>query len=1059
MIARILGFSLRQRAFILLATGLLLLVGCWSAVRLPIDAVPDITNVQVQVNTEVPALAPEEIEKLVTFPLEIELSGVPGMTEVRSLSKFGLSQITVIFKDGTDIYHARQLISERLQNAIEKLPRGLAPKLAPITSGLGEIVFYVVDYAPGATNKPASRREQLMELEVVHDYIIKPMLRSVPGLADVNGSGGYEKQIVVLPKPERMAEAGITFSELAKVLSENTENAGGGVVNQGKEQLIIRTVGRVQTTEEIGNVPVKFGAGVRPILVKDVAEVGIGAKARTGAATRNGQEALLGTVLMLSGENSRTVAKSVAHRIEEIRPRLPLGVVMETVYDRSTLVEQTIATVGRNLFEGAVLVVVVLLALMGSWRAALIVAAAIPLSLLFAMTGMVEGRISGNLMSLGAIDFGLIIDGAVVIVENVVRSLAGKQHQLGRKLTREERLHVVASASKEVASPMFFGVVIITIVYLPILSLTGIEGRMFHPMAVTVMLCLGSALVLALTLMPALCSFVLRGQVKEGDNLPLRWAKAAYRPTLRWAIRLRWVVSAAAVALLAVAVVVFKNLGAEFVPKLDEGSFTALVTRSNTASLDTSLKMQERTEEVLLAEVPEVTAVFSRLGTPEVATDPMPVGAADLFISYKPRSEWRKVNGRRMTKDELAKNILEVIEEKVPGQEMVMSQPIEMRFNELMEGIRADVSVKLFGNDYDVLEKAASEIKELLGKVPGAGEVEFEASGRTPMLEIQVNREALINYNVSAAELNKAVTTALGGEPVGLFVEGNRRFDIVLRLPEEARENLHVLENLPVRVGGSGIVPLNKLAQLKRTASVDPIRRDSGQRRAAILVNLRGRDVEGFVREAEQKIRSGIELPEGYTIEFGGQIKNLKEARLRLAVVVPATLALIFVLVFAALGSLRQTLLIYTGVPLAATGGIFALWARGMPFSISAGVGFIALSGVAVLNGLVLISYFNQLRKQGKGVSEAVSEGALTRLRPVLMTALVASFGFVPMALATSAGAEVQRPLATVVIGGILSSTFLTLVLLPVLYEWVEGRTRLQTVSSEQTTNKKDKKG
>jgi cobalt-zinc-cadmium resistance protein CzcA len=552
---------------------------------------------------------------------------------------------------------------------------------------------------------------------------------------------------------------------------------------------------------------------------------------------------------------------------------------------------------------------------------------------------------------------------------------------------------------------------------------------------------------------------VLRGQVKEGDNLPLRWAKAAYRPTLRWAIRLRWVVSAAAVALLAVAVVVFKNLGAEFVPKLDEGSFTALVTRSNTASLDTSLKMQERTEEVLLAEVPEVTAVFSRLGTPEVATDPMPVGAADLFISYKPRSEWRKVNGRRMTKDELAKNILEVIEEKVPGQEMVMSQPIEMRFNELMEGIRADVSVKLFGNDYDVLEKAASEIKELLGKVPGAGEVEFEASGRTPMLEIQVNREALINYNVSAAELNKAVTTALGGEPVGLFVEGNRRFDIVLRLPEEARENLHVLENLPVRVGGSGIVPLNKLAQLKRTASVDPIRRDSGQRRAAILVNLRGRDVEGFVREAEQKIRSGIELPEGYTIEFGGQIKNLKEARLRLAVVVPATLALIFVLVFAALGSLRQTLLIYTGVPLAATGGIFALWARGMPFSISAGVGFIALSGVAVLNGLVLISYFNQLRKQGKGVSEAVSEGALTRLRPVLMTALVASFGFVPMALATSAGAEVQRPLATVVIGGILSSTFLTLVLLPVLYEWVEGRTRLQTVSSEQTTNKKDKKG
>jgi heavy metal efflux system protein len=516
---------------------------------------------------------------------------------------------------------------------------------------------------------------------------------------------------------------------------------------------------------------------------------------------------------------------------------------------------------------------------------------------------------------------------------------------------------------------------------------------------------------------------------------------------LGWAIRLRWVVSAAAVVLLAVSVLVFRNLGAEFVPKLDEGSFTALVTRSNTVSLDTSLEMQERTEKALLAEVPEVTAAFSRLGTPEVATDPMPVGAADLFISYKPRSQWRKVNGRTMTKDELAKKILEVIEEKVPGQEMVMSQPIEMRFNELMEGIRADVSVKLFGNDYDVLERTASEIKELLEKVPGAGEVEFEASGRTPMLEVQVNREALIKYNVSAAQLNKAVTTALGGEPVGVFVEGNRRFDIVLRLPEAAREDLRVLENLPVRVGESGIVPLNKLAELKRTASVDPIRRDSGQRRAAILVNLRGRDVESFVREAEQKIRSGIELPEGYTIEFGGQIKNLKEARLRLAVVVPVALALIFVLVFMALGSLRQTLLIYTGVPLAATGGVFALWLRGMPFSISAGVGFIALSGVAVLNGLVLISYFNQLREQGKGVSEAVAEGALTRLRPVLMTALVASFGFVPMALATSAGAEIQRPLATVVIGGILSSTFLTLVLLPVLYEWVEKKRQPKNVA------------
>jgi len=1040
MIARILEFSLQQRLFVLLATAGLVLAGVWSAVRLPIDAVPDITNIQVQVNTEVPALAPEEIEKLVTFPLEIELSGVPGMEEVRSLSKFGLSQITVIFKDSTDIYRARQLVSERLQNAIEKLPKGLAPKLAPISTGLGEIYFYTVDYAPNATNKPATRREQLMELEVIHDYVIKPKLRSVPGLADVNGSGGYEKQIVVMPKPEKLADAGITFDELAKVVAENAENAGGGVVNQGKEQLIIRAVGRVQRTEEIANLPVKFGGGVKPILIADVADVGIGAKARTGAATQNGEEALLGTVLMLSGENSRIVARRVADRIEEIRPKLPPGVIIETVYDRADLVERTIGTVQKNLFEGAVLVVAVLLALMGSWRAALIVAASIPLSLLFAMTGMVAGRISGNLMSLGAIDFGLIIDGAVVVVENIVRSLGVKQNQLGRTLNRDERLHVVLAASKEVASPMFFGVVIITIVYFPILSLTGIEGKMFHPMAITVMLCLGSALALALTLMPVLCSFLLRGKIREGDNVLIRAAKEVYAMLFGWALRLRWAVVAGALVLLGVSLFVFGRLGAEFVPKLDEGSFVSMVTRSNVVSLDTSLEMQETTEKALLEEVPEIAEIFSRIGTPEVATDPMPVGQADMFISYKPREKWRKLNGRPMSTDDLARKIIETAEQNVPGQELVMSQPIEMRFNELMEGIRADVSVKLFGDDYDVLEKKAGEIKELLEKVPGASEVEFEASGRTPMLEVQVDRDALIKYNVHAEEVNKAVTTGLGGEPVGRFVEGNRRFDIVVRLQEQAREDLSVLENLPVRVGESGLVPVKNVARFKRTASVDPIRRDSGQRRAAILVNLRGRDVESFVREAQQKIKTSVKLPQGYTIEFGGQIKNLKEARLRLAVVVPIALALIFVLVFVALGSLRQTLLIYTGIPLAATGGVFGLWARGMPFSISAGVGFIALSGVAVLNGLVMISYFNQLRERGHDLARAVQEGTLTRLRPILMTALVASFGFLPMALANSPGAEVQRPLATVVIGGILSSTSLTLLLLPVLYDWVEGR-------------------
>lgn len=1040
MVDRLLEFSLRQRAFVLLLMCLLIFAGVWSALRLPIDAVPDITNVQVQINTEVPALAPEEIERLVTFPLETELSGTPGMIEIRSLSKFGLSQLTVIFKDGTDIYRARQLLSERVQNAIEKLPHGLAPKLAPITTGLGEIYFYAVDYAPGYANKPPTRREQLMELEIIHDYLIKPRLRTVAGLAEVNGSGGYEKEIVVLPKPEKLRDIGMTVSEFAAVIAENTENAGGGVVNQGEQQLIIRSVGKVQTTEEIAQLPIKFGAGVQPLLVRDVAEVGVGSKVRTGAATENGEEALLGTVLMLSGENSRTVSKRVAEKIAEIQTELPPGVTMHTVYDRADLVDHTIATVEKNLFEGAILVVAVLLIVLGNWRAALIVATAIPLSLLFAMTGMVYGRISGNLMSLGAIDFGLIIDGAVVIVENTVRRLAEEQKKLARKLTSEERIQTVLSASKEVGHPMFFGVLIITIVYVPILALTGIEGKMFHPMAITVMLCLGGALVLALTVMPVLCSFLLRGRIREGDNFVVRVAKAIYRPVLQIAFRLRWLLLLATLCLLVISFLVFQKLGAEFIPKLDEGSFTAVVTRNNNVSLDAALEMQKKTERAILENVPEVTRVFSRLGTPEVATDPMPVSAADMFISYTPRNEWRKENGRAITREQLSQSILEEIEKRVPGQELVMSQPIEMRFNELMEGVRADISVKIFGPDYDVLEKIAEQVKELLEKIPGAGEVEFEAAGRTPMLEVQANREALTKYALHTSELNKVIRTALGGEVVGTFSEGNRRYDIVVRLPEVLREKLDVLRALPVRVGENGMLPLSKVADFKTTHSVDPIRRDLGQRRAAILVNLRGRDVESFVQEAKEKVDAAIKLPDGYRLEFGGQFKNLQEARARLAIVVPAALALIFFLIFMAFGSVRQALLVYTGIPLAVTGGVFALSLRQMPFSITAAVGFIALSGVAVLNGVVMISYFNQLRAEGRPLRETIIEGALTRFRPVLMTALVATLGFVPMALATGAGAEVQRPLATVVIGGILSSTLLTLILLPVLYEWAERR-------------------
>ncbi|MEY4918408.1 MAG: Cobalt-zinc-cadmium resistance protein CzcA, partial [Verrucomicrobiota bacterium] len=984
MIDRILEFSLRQRAFVLLATALLIGVGLWSAARLPIDAVPDITNVQVQINTEVSAFAPEEIEKLVTFPLETELSGVPGLVEMRSLTKFGLSQVTCIFADGTDIYRVRQLVAERLQNAAGSLPSGLSPQLAPISTGLGEIYFYTVDYAPDATNKPAARREQLMALKLVQEFTVKPLLRTVPGLAEVNAIGGYEKQIVIQPKFDKLRDANLSFSELADVIRENVENAGGGTVSRESEQVVIRGLGRVQTMEEIAELPVKFAGGVEPLLVRDVADVVIGTQFRTGAGIHDGEEAIVGTAMMMAGENSRLIAIRVKEKLAEIEPKLPAGMVIRPLYDRSDLVDRTIHTVTKNLFEGAVLVVVILLAFLGNWRAALIVALAIPLSFLFAMTGMVEGKISGNLMSLGAIDFGLIIDGAVVMVENIVRQMAEKQNHLGRKLTNEERAHTVLIASKQMANPTFFGVLIIGMVYLPIMSLTGIEGKMFHPMAVTVMLALGGALALTLTLMPVLCSFALRGNISEGDNFIMRWSKKLYAPALDWSLRSRWLVAGGAVLLMVSSVFAFNRLGAEFVPQLDEGSLTVQIVRPASISLEASIEIERKAEQVLREKFPEIETIFCRLGTAEVATDPMGVNLGDTYIMLKPPAQWHMENGRAHTKQELAKEMTDVLEQAVPGNEFLISQPIEMRFNELMEGVRADVSVKIFGNDYDTLEKIAGEVKEVLEKVPGAGEVEFEPSGRLPTLEIQPRRDVLRRHNLHVGDLNKTIQTALGGETVGSLLEGNRRFDVVVRLPESARQDNEVIRQLPVRVGEQGMLPLGAVAEFKTNATPEPIMREFGQRRAAILVNLAERDVESFVREAEAKVKAAVELPEGYSLEFGGQFKHLREARARLAVVVPATLAMIFVLVFLSLSSVRQTLIIYTGVPLAAAGGIFALWILGMPFSISAAVGFIALSGVAVLDGLVMISCFNQLREEGKPLRDAVREGSLLRLRPIL---------------------------------------------------------------------------
>ncbi len=774
--------------------------------------------------------------------------------------------------------------------------------------------------------------------------------------------------------------------------------------------------------------------------MRDVATVAVGSAVRAGSATHNGHESVLGAALMLAGENSRLVARAVAAKLAEIQPKLPAGVILTPVYDRTLLVDDVIWTVEKSLFEGAILVVVLLLMLLGNWRAALIVSLAIPLSLLFAITGMVQSQVSGNLLSLGAIDFGLIVDGAVVMVENIIRHLAEKQHALGRRLDPRERAQEVLLAAREVVNPMFFGVLIITAVYVPILALTGIEGKMFRPMAITVIFALVGALVLALTLMPALCSWFLGGRIEEKDAWLVRAAKAAYTPILRFALRFRWLVVTGALALFALAAWTYQRLGAEFVPQLDEGSFATHMIRTTSIGLDASIEMQERSEKVLLQKFPEVSHTFSRIGTAEVATDPMGVNVSDTYIFFKPTAQWRQVDGRPIAKDQLANLMSAELSLQIPGQAYLFSQPIEMRFNEILEGTRADVAVKIFGDDFAEIERLATEAREILEKIPGAADVEFDALGKAPMLEIIPDRAALVRHNLQAAEINRTVALALAGEETGRLVEGNRRFDLVVRLAEAQRVDLELLKRLPLRTSDGGTLTLGQVATLRFTEQVASIAREYGQRRAAILINLRGRDVASFVTEAQQRLATELKLPPGYTLEFGGQFKNLIEAKARLAYVVPAALTAIVILIYFTLRSVRQTALVFLAVPLAMTGGVFALWVRDLPFSISAGVGFIALSGIAVLNGLMIVTFFNQLRERGDDVATAVWNGSLLRLRPKLMTALVASLGFIPMAFSTGAGAEVQRPLATVVIGGIITSTFLTLVLLPTLYAWLETK-------------------
>ena len=1040
MLEKIIEYSMRQRALVIVASCILIVAGVWSALHLPIDAVPDITNVQVRIDTVVPALAPEEIERLVTFPIESAMAGMPQMVELRSLSKFGLSQVTLTFDDGTDIYRTRQLVMERLKSAEAALPDGLNPQLAPISTGLGEIYWYIVKYKDGAPNRPGDSFAQLLELSLIQEYTIKPMLRNTPGLAEVNTSGGYEKQIVVQPDPAKLLSAGISFEELVDVIRQNSENAGGGLVEIGNEQVVIRSNTRVRTEAEIARLPIRFAAGVRPILVGDVAEIRVGGAFRTGASTEDGEEAVIGAAIMLAGENTRLVAQAVRERLAVIQTKLPANIEIGDGYDRADLVNRTIKTVEENLFHGAILVVVALFAMLGNWRAAIIVSLAIPLSFLFAMTGMVSSRLSGNLMSLGAIDFGLIIDGAVVMVENIVRHLGERQKALGRRLDARERAVEVLRSAKEVCNPMFFGVMIITVVYFPILSLTGVEGKMFQPMAMSVIFCLVGALALSLTLMPVLCSFFLGGRIAEKDNLIVRFFKAIYTPLLNCALRHRWAVVVSSAGIFLLSVIVFTRLGAEFLPQLDEGTITLQMIRSTSVGLEASLELQKKSERFLRANFPEIAHLFSRVGTAEIAMDPMGPNVADTYVMLKPPGEWRKVGGRPITKPELIALMRGSLSEHAPGQSLLFTQPIQLRFNEIMAGARADLSLKIFGDDFGKLDELAKRARTILNSVPGGADIEFEAMGRQPMIELVPKRDALERYGVHGDEINRVVSHALGGKAAGQLIEGNRRYEIVVRLGEDQRRKAAEFSRLPLRLDKGGLITLGEVAEVKVVEEIGTINRISNQRRVSLLINLRGRDTESFVKDATAKLRQDLILPDGYYFEFGGQFENLIKARQRLMVVVPAALALIFALLFLSFGSLRQAALVFLCVPLAVTGGIFTLWLRGMPFTISAGVGFIALSGIAVLNGVMLISFMNQLRRQGIGLRQAVIDGTLTRLRPKLMTALTTATGFLPMAIATGAGAEVQRPLATVIIGGVLSSTFLTLILLPILYDWLEAR-------------------
>jgi cobalt-zinc-cadmium resistance protein CzcA len=1045
MFERIIGFSIAQRWLVLLAVLGMAALGIYSYQKLPIDAVPDITNVQVQINTATPGYSPLETEQRVTYPIETVMAGLPGLQQTRSLSRYGLSQVTVIFKDGTDIYFARQLVNERIQSARESMPSGISPVIGPISTGLGEIYLWTVEAQEGA-KKPDGKPYSPTDLREIQDWIIKPQLRNVAGVTEINSIGGYAKEFQIAPDPAKLLAHGLSMTDLVTALERNNANVGAGYIEKRGEQYLIRAPGQVKSAEDIGNVILGNAGGV-PLRVQDVAEVGIGQELRTGAATDNGREVVLGTVFMLIGENSRTVSQAVDKKMQEVNRTLPAGVKAVTVYDRTVLVDKAIATVKKNLFEGAVLVIAVLFLFLGNIRAALITALVIPLSMLFTFTGMVNQKISANLMSLGALDFGIIVDGAVVIVENCVRRLAHAQARHGRPLTRSERFHEVFAASQEARRPLLFGQLIIMIVYLPIFALTGVEGKLFHPMAFTVVIALLGAMILSITFIPAAVALFIGHKVGEKENRLMVWAKRGYEPLLARVMNAKPLVITTAVVAVLLSGLLATRLGTEFVPSLSEGDFAIQALRIPGTSLTQSVEMQKQLERTLKAKFPEIERVFARTGTAEIASDPMPPNISDGYIMLKPESEWPVVDGAsRRTRAELLAAVQEEVE-KLPGNNYEFSQPIQLRFNELISGVRSDVAVKIFGDDMEVLNKTAAEVSQALGKIPGAAEVKVEQTTGLPMLTVNIDRQKAARYGLNVGDVQDTISIAVGGREAGTLFDGDRRFDIIVRLPEQLRTDLEAIKRLPVALprgaGAEGartsFIPLGEVATLDIAPGSNQVSREDGKRRIVVSANVRGRDLGSFVAEAEEAMR-GVKIPTGYWTVWGGQYENLASATERLQVVVPVSLLLVFVLLFAMFGNLKDGLLVFTGIPFALTGGIVALWLRDIPLSISAAVGFIALSGVAVLNGLVMISFIRNLRENGLPLDAAIREGALTRLRPVLMTALVASLGFVPMAIATGTGAEVQRPLATVVIGGILSSTALTLLVLPLLYRMAHRR-------------------